>query len=356
MLLDLLFVFLFGITLWKIKIITPLNKFNDNYMSIKTCNSYRGFFALIVILHHISQRVTSGALAPDFTRIGYLAVSVFFFLSGYGLQKKNLSCENYSRGFLLKRIPAILIPYIIMTFLYWLTYALLGDVRSFSVVMDNFIKNGDPIVWFSWYVVCILVFYFVFFALMKLFGKNRLGMVLGGIAYYIIYVILCRALSFGLWWYSTALLLIVGILLASYEEKILRFSKKYYLVIFWACWVLFFILKTFKWTIYWSIPSVWTELTLIILLSTLFVSGVVLSSLKLRFGNNFLDFLGKTSFEIYMVQGLIMLLSKNNYFNIKNDFLWAGFVVVGSILSAFLLNKLFLLILKQYTKIIVKTR
>ena len=162
MLLNLLFVVLLFVALFKIKLIMPLKNFNDEFMSVKNCNSYKGFFALIVIMHHISQRISNGFLPPDFTRVGYLAVAVFLFLSGYGLQKQNISKPGYSNGFLLKRIPSILIPYIIMTVIYWLIYALLGDVRSLGTIWHNFIANGDPIVWFSWYVVCILYFYIAF--------------------------------------------------------------------------------------------------------------------------------------------------------------------------------------------------
>lgn len=354
MLIDLLFILLFLTVFYKIKIVSPIREFNGDYLSQKSSNSYRGIFALIVILHHIAQRVSGGILPPDFTRVGYLAVSVFFFLSGYGLQKKNLSDKTYSHTFLLKRIPAILIPYTIMSFIYWILYALLGDVRSLSVVLHNFIKNGDPIVWFSWYVVCILVFYFAFFVLMKIFKSNKKGMVLGGILYYILYVFICRSLSFGLWWYSTSLLAVFGVFGASYEQKILAFLKKYYVFVLSFCWISFLTLAKYKWTIYWSMPSLWTELALVVVLAFLFVSVAILLSLKVRFGNKFLDFLGKISFEIYMVQGALMLLTKNGYINISNDFYWAILVLAGSFLAAFLLNKLFSFILKKFSVFVAK--
>ena len=354
MLIDLLFILLFLTAFIKMKIVKPIREFNNDYLSQKSSNSYRGIFALIVILHHIAQRVSGGIMPPDFTRVGYLAVSVFFFLSGYGLQKKNLSDETYIHTFLLKRIPTILIPYAIMSFAYWLLYALLGDARSLSVVLHNFIKNGDPIVWFSWYVVCILVFYFAFYILMKIFKSNKKGMVLGGIIYYIIYVAICRSLSFGLWWYSTLLLAVFGIFWASYEQKILGFLKKYYVPVLLFCLISFLVLAKYKWTIYWSIPSLWTELALVIALAFLFVTVTIILSLKVRFGNRFLDFLGKISFEIYMAQGAVMLLTKNEYINISNDFYWAILVLSGSFLSAFIFNKIFLFVLKKFSVLVAK--
>ena len=355
MLLDLFFIFLLLIVLFGVKTVKPLSSFNDDYMSLKSCNSYKGLFALIVILHHISQRVSIGILPPDFTRVGYLAVSVFFFLSGYGLQKKNLSDKTYSNGFLLKRIPAILIPYTIMTLLYWGIYALLGDVRPISSVWHNFIKNGDPIVWFSWYVVCILAFYFTFFVLMKISKSNKKAMILGSVIYYVLYVIICRALNFGLWWYSTALILVFGIFYASYEAPILEFLKKNYLKILIPVLLISYVLAKFKWNIYWLLPSLRTELLLVIILSVLFVSVFFILMLKIDLKNKILTFLGKISFELYMTQGAIMLLTKNRLLHIDNDFYWAILVVFGSLASAYLLNKLFSSVLKKYSFLVAKT-
>ena len=51
---------------------------------------YRGFFALLVILHHMAQRVTEAGLLHMYIDIGYLAVAGFFFYSGYGLMKKGI--------------------------------------------------------------------------------------------------------------------------------------------------------------------------------------------------------------------------------------------------------------------------
>ncbi len=354
MLLDLLFVVLLFMALLKTKLFMPLKNFNDEFMSVKNCNSYKGFFALIVILHHISQRVSNGFLPPDFTRVGYLAVAVFLFLSGYGLQKQNLSKPDYSRGFLLKRIPAILIPYMVMTLIYWLIYALLGDVRSFGTLWHNFIVNGDPIVWFSWYVMCILYFYIAFYFLMKIFKTSRVGIVFGGIAFWILYIFICSKLGFGLWWYQTSFVFVLGIVFSSYEEKILKFIKKYYVKILLLSLAFFIVLAKRKWEIYWLIPSLKTEFLLVALLAFLFILSFFTLTLKFKTNNKFLDFLGKISFELYMVQGALMLLLRNEQIYIQNDFYWSVLVLVGSLLFAFVLNTFFSYILKKYSYLVAK--
>ncbi len=354
MLLDLLFIVLLFVALLKTKLIMPLKRYDDDFMSVKNCNSYKGFFALIVIMHHISQRVSNGFLPPDFTRVGYLAVAVFLFLSGYGLQKQNLSKPDYSKGFLLKRIPAILIPYMVMTIIYWLIYAILGDVRSIGTIWHNFIVNGDPIVWFSWYVVCILYFYITFYFLMKIFKTSRAGMIFGGIAFCALYVFICSKLGFGLWWYQTSFVFVLGIVFSSYEEKILKFIKKYYVTVLLLSLTFFIVLAKHKWEIYWLIPSLKTEFLLVAVLSFLFILSFFTLTLKIKTNNKFLDFLGKISFEIYMVQGALMLLLRNERIYMQNDFYRSVLVLAGSLLFAFVLNKIFSYILNKYLFLVAK--
>ena len=354
MLLDLLFVTLLLIVLSKIKIIMPPKNYNDDFMSVRSCNSYKGFFALIVILHHISQRISGGFLSADFTRVGYLAVAVFLFLSGYGLQKQNLSKSDYSRGFLLKRIPVILIPYILMTMIYWLIYALLGDVRSFGTLWHNFIVNGDPIVWFSWYVVCILYFYVGFYILMKIFKHNRAVTIFGGIVFCVLYILICSKLGFGLWWYQTSFVFVLGIIFSSYEERIVKFIKKYYLTVLLFSLTSFIVLAKYKWEIYWLIPSIKTEFTLVALLAFLFILCFITLTLKITINNKPLDFLGKISFETYMVQGALMLILRNGHFYMQNDFYWSVLILAGSLLFAFVLNKFFSYILRIYSYSVAK--
>ena len=354
MLLDLLFILLLSAMLFKTRLIAAKNTYNDDFISLKNCNSYKGLFALIVILHHISQRVSNGFLPPDFTRVGYLAVAVFLFLSGFGLQKQNLSKPDYHKGFLLKRIPAILIPYLIMTLLYWGIYALLGDVRPLSLVWHNFIKNGDPIVWFSWYVVCILYFYIAFYILMKIFKTSQVGIVFGGIAFCILYIFICSKLGFGLWWYQTSFVFVLGIIFSSYEVSILKFIKKYYLTVLLLSLTSFIVLAKYKWEIYWLIPSVKTEFLLVAALSFLFILSFFTLTLKTKTNNKFLDFLGKISFELYMTQGALMLILRNERYTVQSDILWSVLVLAGSLLFAFVLNKFFSYILKIYSYLVAK--
>lgn len=351
MILNFLVILLMALTFYKIKI---TKTFDEKCMSVSSCNSYRGFFAIVVILHHIAQRTAPPALLEDFLRVGFLAVSAFFFYSGYGLQKKHLTDPGYSRGFLIKRIPAVLIPYTIMSFVYWGEYALLGDFRTLSDIWHNFIAYGDPIVWFSWYVVSILIFYVAFYILMLICKKNNLALIAGGIIYYALYVWICRKLGFGIWWYNSAFIPVLGILWATYEKQIFALCKKIYYVITPVLWIAFALVTRNQYELIDRINSTYDELIVNATMSLLFVIALVLTSMKIRPENRILNFLGSISFELYMAQGLVMMGLRNDFIRTENDALWAIMVIALSVLLAFLFNKLFSLVLGKYKTLIAK--
>lgn len=92
--------------------------FNEDYLSLKSSKLYKGFLAIIILFHHISQKVNPNLLFYKFSYVGYLAVAVFFFISGYGTHKSNLKSDKYRKNFLLNKFINILIPYIIVTTIY----------------------------------------------------------------------------------------------------------------------------------------------------------------------------------------------------------------------------------------------
>ena len=80
-----------------------------------TTNCCKGIVAMIIMLHHISFRVSN---LPVYVKpIWYIAfpiVGFFFFMSGYGLTCGLLQKKNYLQGFLSKRLLNIIAPYVIV--------------------------------------------------------------------------------------------------------------------------------------------------------------------------------------------------------------------------------------------------
>ena len=80
-------------------------EFNDDFTSLDAMKSLRGFAAIGVILHHISQEEIfqqKGILSP-FVNAGAYFVAIFFFCSGFGLIKSLDSKKDYLKGFISHR-------------------------------------------------------------------------------------------------------------------------------------------------------------------------------------------------------------------------------------------------------------
>ena len=62
-----------------------------------------------------------------------------------------------------------------------------------------------------------------------------------------------------------------------------------------------------------------------------FMIFVFLLTLKIRFSNKFLSFLGTRSFEIYLIHGLFLEVFRSDRFYIQSDFLYTTAVLVLSL-------------------------
>ncbi|MBQ7660935.1 MAG: acyltransferase [Clostridia bacterium] len=306
----------------------------------------RGFLSVLVIFHHLAQRTTEGLLFSQLSHIGYLLVAVFFFFSGYGLQKSYILSATYQKQYLRRRILPILLTYTVVTALFWGMYAIGGQVYSFGEVISAII-HGSPIVDFSWYIIIILVFYIVFWLLMILCKDNYVGMIIGAGVWYLLHVIFCIIMGYGTWWYNTSHILIVGMIFATFEEKITDCFKKHYYVLaslfFGAFAFLFFAGNALI-----SFTGV-KDLSLVLKMvcALLFVFVVLAYTMKFEIGNPILAFLGKTSLEVYLVQGLLMSGLRSGIVYIQNETLWALATVLGSVALGALIHFLLGIPLKK---------
>lgn len=352
--LDILSILLLLLLFYKARIMKPLHLLNDDYLSVDTGKCYRGWFAIVVVFHHLASCTKSGTIFRVFTLVGYLAVAFFFFLSGYGVQKSYMTKEdNYKKHFLFKRISSVLIPYFIITIIYWLMYFIKGDFYSIKDIVTAII-DGEPIALYSWYIICIINFYIIYWLLMVICQKKYFCMILGGIIWYFLYAIFCSKMGYGIWYYNASQLLIVGMFWATYERKILKILKNNYIIIAPIIFAAFIVLFLFNENISSIIGMTYTSLILTLFTAILFVLSVLLISLKVKIGNKIFSFLGEISFEIYMSQGLFIKILRSNLIYIKNDFLWCLAVLSGTIIFSYFLHKMFQFIMEKYKIIFIK--
>ena len=238
------------------------NEYNEDFLSLDTMKSLRGFAAIGVILHHISQESVfqqEGILLP-FVNAGAYFVSIFFFASGYGLLKSFNSKPGYLNGFIKKRIvKSIIVPYYVDILIY---AAFIALVRL-PMEKEQWIFNLSGLTMmnqYAWFPVVLTILYLVFFITFKLFklNKTRFAVIF---AFIILMGIGCMVEGHcawwagpnnwwcseyyymneatwwmkekvfwfhGEWWVNSAPAFLTGIVFASYEEKIVAFFKKDY--------------------------------------------------------------------------------------------------------------------------------
>lgn len=303
LLLDVIPVLLLLLCLYKASFVKPVKAMIDKeYLSLNKCNSLRGISAITIVLHHVAINLKVGGIFHLFTKVGFFVVCIFFFLSGYGLQKSNIVKDDYRKNFLRKRIPQVLIPYIVVNFFFLGMYTILGSKYSFGDIVTG-IASGTTIVPYSWYIICILLFYIAYWLLMTIFKKNYVGIIVGAIIYYVLYVAFCILMGYGNWWYNSTILLIVGMIWATYEDRITKFISDHYLFVLCLIILIFCMYEVCDAKIkgvgklaavIGSVPGICTTLL------------IVLIMMKVHFGNSITNKLGSISFEIYMLQGVMI--------------------------------------------------
>ena len=323
----------------------PVKGLNIDCLSKKGTDALRGILALGILFVHITQYCPGGVLFDLWGKIGYLLVALFFFLTGYGLQKQHMTRKDYHKGFLTRRLMGVLLPYLVITAVYWSYYRLLGRGYGLWDVLKLF-AEGTPIVSFSWFVPAVLTFYLAFWALMRLCGKGYSTMVLGAAVWFSLYTVICLALGWGNWWYISAFPVVIGMAWATYGEAIEKALKKRY--------ILWFVLTVAGLAgaliLENSLHAGFADTLVKGCAATLFTLAVVLAVYKVRFGNPVLRLLGQLSMEIYLMQGLAIMVLRSRWIYVESPVLYGGLIVVLTVAFAAVVHIAFKGIPKKPTR------
>jgi hypothetical protein len=301
----------------------------------------QGFLAIFIIFHHtVITLINFGEDTYNLKEFynynfyGIIAVAFFFFCSGFGLVKRWLTDNNYTKGFMKRRIFTVLVPYFICNYIY-LTEALLGNIRygnHFSFVQvicaffGLFLVNNQ-----MWFAVEIMLLYAAFRLIFGTVKKAKTGILLmTGVVLVMVTIGFFSQHSYSLtmsywfqgeWWYNTILMFPVGMFYAYKEERINNIIRKAFTAILLSSAVLVVIFDyihrdlTERMIYYTGLP--WqpgaildrlTGLTEETIFELVFIILVITIVSKIKIGNPVLKFLGKISLEVIML----------NYFLIEN--------------------------------------
>lgn len=308
-------------------------KFREDFLSLKNTKALQGIAAIAIIFHHLAQEITDyGAVWKGpityMNGMGILFTSIFFFFSGYGLLKSYRTKPGYLHSFLGKRLPTVVIPFLVSNFIYlvfigFYTGKVVRVTDTLTCLSGLTLLNTN-----SWFLVEIIIFYLVFYAIYKQCkNQNKAFGLMAGFVLCLIVLSLFLGHDgselnghwfMGEWWYNSTVTFLCGMLVAKHEEKIIAFAKKNYcwllpitMVAFVGMYILAeYVVKNVGYYCEWEGHPGYAEKAITLAAQTpaciLFVAVILLLCMKIRWHNPVTDFIGKISLELYLIHGLMM--------------------------------------------------
>ena len=297
--------------------------------------SLRGICALVVVMHHLSGAFHEGDIFfTIFFNVGFLAVSIFFFSSGYGLMKSYMNKENYVKGFFSRRVMSIALPYAFYIMIYWIISVLRHDPYTFGEVMAS-LFNGHPIVTFSWYILVSLFFYIFFYLMMRIFKKNYAGILGSSLIFFILRAVFCYMQNRGTHWYISSFCVPLGILVAMAENLIIEKIRRHY--------TMYFILSSILMVVAFAAALIiesngFIDVFISVCSSIIFVVFVHLLTMKFSSENKLWKCLSHISLEVYLTHPLIMRFLRSDLIYIENNVIWGLSVIAVTIPAAWIIH------------------
>ena len=291
-----------------------LNNYYSDYMSLEKTTSIKGIFTFTIIISHVVnilflQLDSSSFLNSLYTLInghviGQSMVVAFLFYSGYGIMLSIKKKGNkYVNSIPANRMAKVVLHFDSAVLLYLVLQTLLGKKFSIYTILASLVGwenlgNAD------WYIFDIACLYFVTFIVFKVFGnaKNQyvpvamtflLTCCLGAVLWFV---------GKDEWWYDTIIIYPLGMLYCIVQDKVEAFFKKkpvFYWLILGVCCVLF--VFSVRKTEYFFILEI---------KHILFMTVILLITMKVQIHNGILQFLGKHLFSIYILQQIPMIVLK----------------------------------------------
>lgn len=279
------------------------NQFWNDYCSPARTTALKGIFVVVVFISHFRGYVTMGeqdALAIDVVSfLGQLMVTPFLFYSGFGvaesIQKKGI---GYVRKIPVHRALKTLLHFDVAVLMFCVLNLVLGK----EIVMTDLLQA--LVCWGSignsnWYIFTMVCLYLITAAAFFVFGKSKYAALSVTTVLSAVYIVLLAQFKQD-WWYNTVFCYILGMwysALRPYIEKVVCRNDLLYCT---ALLIVFYVFCQSS-RIHWISSWVYQ------IHGMVFMILVVGISMKLRLDNSLLQFLGRHTFGIYILQRIPMI-------------------------------------------------
>lgn len=320
-----------------------------NYLSKENTSCMKGIFASIIFFVHVTQ-FHPIPMHPYINYIiaslGYLSVSVFFFLSGYGLEESYKRKNDYLNTFWKHRILPLYGTYLYVMAIYLLCLLALGrrftapELLKSVLLYSTIVNNG-------WFFFAIIVIYIIFY-LTHRFLKGTLSQTVGVGIGLLLWCVACVCLHFGYWLWISVFAFLAGILWQHHKSQIDEFVSQSngYIIMCLSAGIGFGI----TWLIghMYSLPEV-VYLAFQMVSTIFFVGFVMLLCMQLPISCRITSFLGKHSKYIYAMHGLVLNIL-SNFLKLENTVLYLLLAITGSLLLAVAAQRIYDKLISQRTR------
>lgn len=303
---------------------------NNKILEKNTTDAIKGFLVVYVAIHHYIQNIVNPQFLNTLNFVGFLCVSFFFLMSGYGLTLSYYKHKNL-KGFFKKRFLRLYFPFVIANIL----VAILNNIvikSNYSIIDILFTSftlrtiYSKIILWYVFVQILMYIFFYISFKLLK----NKNSKILCIIISTLVYIFIAKYLGQGAWRYNTCLCFSVGVIIATYKEQLKSILEKYCIGIIGILFTIFIA----SW--YLVIKGIYSYYITFIC-AIIFALLLVAITYKIDFQSKIYGYIGKISYEFYIIQlpviNMIIDLIGNNVLGIY-------LILLGTIVISIITNKI----------------
>lgn len=154
--------------------LSPIKRKVNSYYPLEKSSTDRmkGIACIMVILGHASYQLDGKGIFSFTTGFAFVALSVFFFVSGYGLMHSLINKENYLAHFFKKRILLVLLPFWSSNIIFYIYNIIKGERYGILNSIERII-GIKLFVGHNWYVQVIVLFYIIFYLVARFIKKQK---------------------------------------------------------------------------------------------------------------------------------------------------------------------------------------
>ena len=319
------YLFLPVLILYKAKI-QRFKSYNYQLLDKNFSDGIKGVVIFLIIFHHLSLSMTYPSLMSPFKSVGYLAVSLFFFYSGYGLMSSKLK-SIFLPLYWKRRLSKVFLPFIFINILTLILFNSIFKTDYTPIEIIYYILGIKLIDSVMWYIISTMFFYFIFYILFKNFKIDIAIKLL--FAYSFIYFIFCYLIGLDRYWFNTSFCFPVGVFIALYKEKFFYYMKEKFIIISSLSFI------SLALTIIISLPFKTTHPLIYVILVSLssisFIFSVLSFLFKVKIENKFIIYVGSISYEMYLTHNKIITIYTE--FKINSSYSVCFYITIVILLS-----------------------